>query len=255
MAVTNFEALKSKIENAANGHYYLNVTKSEDGEFKLGSARLSNYVNNMTKDNGFIYMPSHRLCGNFKVVTEYLHLLNADEDSIARFMSTAYTIHNYASRQDEIDAEIAQTPKSGKSKQALPSMGSIIYKGAILKANKVISNGKDFIPEPSTPKEPANMKDLKVKLHNLEDGQALDITNFDPATKTGTRRVKRTAKGMQKSLGSTPELNRIVFAKEINEDLAVKFLQAIGKSHDDASKIVKAALTPVVPSISDLAIA
>lgn len=255
MAVADFEALKSKIESAANGHYYLHVSKSASGEFKLTTVRISNYVNSMTKDNGFIYMPSHRLCGNFKVVSDYLRHMNADEDSIARFMSTAYTIHNYASRENEIKAEIAQIPKASKSKQDLPSIESIIFKGAILKANRVISNGKDFIPEPSTPKEPANTKDLKVKLHSLEDGQALDITNFDPVNKTGTRRVKRTIKGQQKSLGSTPELNRIVFAKEINEDLAVKFLQAIGKSKDDAVSIVKTALIPVVPSISDLAIA
>ncbi len=251
MAVPSFSVLKSKIENAANNHYYINVTKVDDS-FKFGTTKISSYITNMTKDNGFIYLPTHRLCGNYKIVKEYLSLIDSNETAISEIIASAYTIHNYKQREAEIALEIASIPKKGK--KDLPSMESIIIKGALMKANKSMMNTKDVIPTPSTPREQANLKDLKVKLYSLEDGQALDISGFNPETKTGTRRVKRTSKGNQKSLGTTPELNRIVFANTINEDIAVKFLTAIGKGHEDAVKIVQAAMSPSSNSLSNLSV-
>ena len=251
MEVPSFKVLKSKIENAANNHYYINVTKVDDA-FKFGSTKLSNYIANMSKDNGFIYLPTHRLCGNYKIVNEYLSLIDSNVEAVTEIMASAYTIHNYKDNESAIALEIASIPKKGK--KDLPSMESIIIKGALMKANKSMMNAKDIIPTPTTPREQANLKDLKVKLYSLEDGQALDITGFNPETKTGTRRVKRTIKGNQKSLGSTPELNRIVFANTIDGELAVKFLTAIGKSHDDATKIVHSATTPSSTSLSTLAV-
>lgn len=251
MAVPSFEVLKSKIENAANNHYYIHITKTDDS-FKFGSTKLSSYITNMSKDNGFVYLPTHRLCGNYKVVSEYLKFIDSNEDTITGIMASAYTIHNYKEREPAIALEIASIPKKGK--KDLPSMESIIIKGALMKANKSMMNAKETVPTPSTPREQANLKDLKVKLYSLEDGQALDITSFNPETKTGTRRVKRTHKGNQKSLGSTPELNRIVFANKIDEDLAVKFLMAIGKSRDDATKIVQSATSPSTHSLTNLSV-
>jgi hypothetical protein len=252
MAVPSFEVLKSKIENAANNHYYIHLTKN-DGSFKLGSAKMSSYITNMSNDNGYIYLPTHRLCGNYKVVSEYLSLIDTDEEAVAKIMATAYTIHNYKYHASAIASEIASVPKKDKKKD-LPSIESIIVKGVLLKANKSMSKIKETVPTPSTPREQANLKDLKVKLYSLEDGQALDITGFNPDTKTGTRRVKRTIKGNQKSLGTTPELNRIVFTNKIDEELAVKFLIAIGKSRDDATKIVQSAVSPSVHSLSNLSV-
>lgn len=253
MAVASFDAFKSKIDNAANNHYYIHITKP-DGMFKLGSAKLSGYITYMSKDNGFIYMPTLRVCGNYKIVTEYLRLIDSNEETINHHMATAYTIHNYASRESEIADEIARIPKSTKGAKNKLSLESIIFTGTLIKANKMLMNAKDVIPEPSTPKEVSNLKDLKVKLHSLEDGMALDITTFNPETKTGTRRVKRTIKGAQKSLGTTPELNRIVFANTINKELAIKFLQCIGKSLDDATAIVNNAVAPKIVSLDSLAI-
>jgi len=253
MATASFDAFKSKIDNAANNHYYIHITKS-DGMFKLGSVKLSSYVTHMTKDNGFIYMPTLRVCGNYKTVTEYLTQIDSNEETITHHMSTAYTIHNYASRESEIAEEISRIPKSIKNAKGKLSLESIIFTGTLIKANKMMMNAKDVIPEPTTPKEASNLKDLKVKLYSLEDGMALDITSFNPETKTGARRVKRTIKGNQKSLGTTPELNRIVFANTINKELAVKFLQCIGKSHDDATTIVNNAMAPKTVSLDSLAI-
>jgi hypothetical protein len=253
MATVSFDAIKSKIDNAANGHYYIHIAK-KDGMFKLGSAKLSSYITNMSKDNGFIYMPTLRMCGNYKVVTEYLTQIDSNSETINHHMATAYTIHNYDARENEIKEEIANIPKNNKSTKNKVSLESIIFTGTLLKANKMMLNGKDVIPEPSTPKEAPNQKDLKVRLHSLEDGMALDISAFDPETKTGTRRVKRTTKGTQKSLGSTPELNRIVFARGINQEIAIKFLQSIGKSLDDATAIVRSAVSPSSHSLDSLAI-
>jgi hypothetical protein len=253
MAIVSFDAIKSKIDNAANNHYYINIT-DKDGMFKLGSAKLSSYVTNMSKDNGFIYMPTLRMCGNYKIVTNYLHQIDSNSETINHHMATAYTIHNYMSRKTEIDDEISNIPKNIKNTKNKVTLESIIFTGTLLKANKIMMAGKDTIPEPSTPKEAPNQKDLKVKLHSLEDGMALDITTFDVVTKTGTRRVKRTNKGSQKSLGTSPELNRIVFAKTINEEIAIKFLQTIGKSLDDATNIVRSALAPSIHSLNSLAI-
>lgn len=252
MATVSFDAIKSKIDNAANGHYYIHITK-KDGTFKLGTAKLSSYITNMSKDNGFIYMPTLRMCGNFKVVTDYLNQIDSNSETINHHMANAYTIHNYTARENEIANEISSIPKNAKSVKNKVSLESIIFTGTLLKANKMM-NGKDTVPEPSTPKDAPNQKDLKVKLHSLEDGLALDITSFDPATKSGARKVKRTSKGNQKSLGSTPELNRIVFAREINQEIAIKFLQAIGKSLDDATNIVRLAISPSSRSLDSLAI-
>jgi hypothetical protein len=251
MSVPSFEILKCKIENAANNHYYIHVTKN-DGAFKFGTAKISSYITNMTKDNGFIYLPTHRLCGNYKIVTEYLNLIDSNTEAISNIMCSAYTIHNYKSRDVEISHEITSIPKKGK--KDLPSLESIIIKGALMKVNKSMMHNKETIPVPSTPREQVNLKDLKVKLYSLEDGQALDITNFNSETKTGTRRVKRTTKGNQKSLGSTPELNRIVFTSKIDEELAVKFLMAIGKGREDAVKIIHAAMSPSAHSLNALSI-
>lgn len=251
MSAIKFDTVKTKIENAANGHYYLHVVKKDD-VFKTTNIKLSGYIQFMSKDNNFIYMPTHRLAGNVETLATYLYELGFDEEAVRGYVESAYTVHNYEARRSEIDAEIASIPRKEKGKSSLPSLEYIITAGAVLKTTKSLS--KDGVPEPTTPKEKPNLKDLRFRLLNLEDGQALDVTNFDPVTKNGVKTVKRTNKGAQRSLGTTPELNRIVFNFNMDNGIAVKFLQTIGKAESDAIKIVEAAKKAITNDLSKLAV-
>lgn len=251
MSVIKFDTIKTKIENAANGHYYLHVV-NKDGTFKTTNIKLSGYIQFMSKDNNFIYMPSHRLAGNADTLSAYLTELGFDAVSVQQYLENAYSIHNYQDRRSEIESEIASVPAKSKGKSSLPSLEYIITAGAVLKTTKSLS--KDGVPEPTTPKEKPNLKDLRFRLMNLEEGNALDISGYNPVTKNGVKTVKRTTKGTQRSLGSTPELDRIVFNFNVDNGIAIKFLQAIGKTELEASRIMDVASRVTTNDLSKLAV-
>lgn len=241
---SSFDKFRTKVEDAANGNYYMQVVKK--GEmFKIAKVKLSNYINKMSEDNDYIYISSHRLCGNKEQVQSYLKFLGCKEDDIATCIENSYNVSNYEKYTPEIEAEIASIPKNTKKSKTALTYEQLVALGEVFKSSKnnVSEESSEGTPIPGTPSRTKafHQEDMKTKLYNLPDGVALDITFFKPSTKTGARKVKRTQKGTQRSLGSTLELNRIVFDFEFDSAVAVKFLQEIGKTEEEAIEIVETA--------------
>jgi len=255
---TKFEQFCTKIEAAANGNYYIQVIK-KDVEFKLSNVKISNYIRKMSEDNDYIYISSHRLCGNIEHVKEYLKFLGCKDVDIEVCLDKSYNVKNYEDKASEIEAEIKAIPKLNNKKKTPLTYEELLSAGKVLKDAK--NNEKDHISEgkpiPGTPlrkKKPE--ESLLEKLYNLPDGIALDITFFKPSTQTGAKKVKRTKTGFQRSLGSTPELDRLVFDFEFDATVAIKFLQAIGKGEEEATEIVEKAknFKPLTPEINLLSV-
>jgi hypothetical protein len=255
---TKFEQFCKKVEAAANGNYYIQVVKKED-EFKFSNVKISSYIRKMSDDNDYIYISSHRLSGNIEHVKDYLKFLGCKEGDIETCLSNSYNVGNYEEKTPDIEAEISSIPKKDSKKKAALTYEELLLAGQTLKTAK--NSEKDHISEgkpiPGTPLKKKKLEEsLLDKLYNLPDGMALDITFFKPSTQTGVKKVRRTKNGAQRSLGSTLELDRLVFDFEFDSTVAVKFLQAIGKSDEEATEIVEKAkhFKPSVPEINLLSV-
>ena len=250
---SSFDKFRAKVEAAANGNYYMQVSK-KGKDFKFSSIKISSYIKKMSDDNDYIYITTHRLCGNIGHVKEYLMFLGCKEADIATCLKNSYNVANYEVNMAKIEAEIAAIPKPEKKKKNLLSYEDLLQVGEVLKSSKKVDKDEtsEGMPIPGTPSRvKRSEEDIKSKLYNLPEGMALDITFFKPSTKTGARKVKRTKSGIQRALGSTLELNRIVFDFEFDSSIAVKFLQEIGKSEEEATTIVEAAKN-FKPSFSEV---
>jgi hypothetical protein len=207
------------------------------------------------KDNDFIYVPKLRHAGNYDTLLEYFVNKNYDEEKTKEFLSDAYTIDNYQILSDKLQQEIDRIPGTAKIKQCRRpdiSTSSIISWGRTLKGHNFDEKIKLSSPIPVTPKASAlgGKKDLKVRLERINEGEVLNITDFNPLTKKGIKKMKKPVKQTTKApVGSTGDLKRIYydFAKPIEN--GINALIFLGFKRDKAEKIMS---DPIHTSPADI---
>jgi hypothetical protein len=257
MASIKDSTIESRIKLAHDGHYYIKVCKLPGDILKFKTTHISIKGNQKMweKDNDFIYVPKLRHAGNYETLLEYFLSKNYDEEKTKEFLSDAYTIDNYQSLSDKLQQEIDKIPENTKVKQCRRSdisVSSIISWGKALKGYDFDGKIKPTSPIPVTPRPSAlgGKKDLKVRLERINEGEVLNITDFNPLTKGGIKKMKKPVKQTTKApVGTTGELKRIYydFAKPVENGIAA--LVFLGFKRDKAEKIMN---DPIHTSPADI---
>lgn len=255
MSSPRVQALKSSIEKAAAGHYYIHIFK-KDGKLKRSHIKLSGFDLMFKKDPTFLYVRSLRHAGRAEDLLEYLSENGFGDDSQNRqFLADSYSAGNCEHYLDAIQAEVDNIPVSKPKKKESMSLADIISKRTVFEGFKV-SNLKTEAEAPQmvTPKVRSSRNDLSSRLASLDDDKVLDITHFDVAKGTGVKTTKRTAKGSRRPLSSSGELNKVVFDFNKGTDIAVAALMSMGYAADVAANILTAAQTVKNGDLSKIAL-
>lgn len=253
MSTPRAQALKSKIDKASEGHYYIHVFK-KDGKMKTSHIKLSGYQQMFKKDPAFMYVRSLRHAGVDNDVLEYMVDNGFDNTQVRSYLRDSYSAENFEALQLEIDSELASIPHVEKEKKEAISLDRIISVKHMLESVKATAGESNEIPAATTPKLRANKGDLKSRLTALEDGMVLDITHFDLLKKTGIKTTKRTSKGTRRPLSSSGLLERIVYNFGKGPEVAIHALISMGMSSDEASAAYSAATTTKTADLSKVAI-
>lgn len=254
MATSTEQALRTKIEKAVEGHYYIHVFR-KDGKLKTSHIKLSGADLMFKKDVTFMYLRSIRHAGRQDDLTEYLRENGVDSSQISSVMADCYTAHNLAAHEAEVKAEIDNIPASNKVKRDPVSLSTIIGMQSLLEGYKANVKAKKESPaEYSTPKVRTARNDLKSRLENLEEGKVLDISQFDPAKGTGVKTTKLTSKGSRRPICASTELSRVVFDFSRDTNIAINALVSMGYSAERASAIISAAQTTKPVDITKIAV-
>jgi hypothetical protein len=258
MASIKDSTLETKIKLANEGHYYIKVYKlpGDVPKFKTTHISIKGNQKMWEKDNDFIYVPKLRHAGNYDTLLEYFVSKNYDEEKTKEFLSDAYTIDNYQNLSEQLEKEIAKIPETAKVKQHLRpdvSVSSIISWGKVLKGYDFDEKIKPSSPVPVTPKASAlgGKKDLRVRLEKINNNEVLNITDFNPLTKHGIKKMKKPVKQTTKApIGNNGDLKRIYFDFSKPVENGVHALVFLGFKRDKAEKIMKdpAHTSPIDPS-------
>jgi hypothetical protein len=255
MAFIRDSDLESKIKLACEGHYYIKVNNNE-GKFKTTHISIKGCQKMWEKDNDFIYVPKLRHAGRYEDLLTYFGSKNYDEEKMAEHLKDAYTIDNYQSLEDQLEKEISKIPETAKIRQTVRpdiSVKSMLSMGKSLKTYTFADKKKPTSPVPVTPKASAfgGKKDLRVRLEKIKENEVLDVSNFNPETKKGIKKMKKPTKKTTKSpVGNSGDLKRLYydFAKPVENGIAA--LIFLGFKKDRAEKIMNDPIhtTPVDPS-------
>jgi hypothetical protein len=253
MATPRAQALKSKIDKACEGHYYIHVFK-KDGKMKTSHIKLSGYNQMFKKDPAFMYVRSLRHAGVDNDIIEYLVDNGFDNSQSRAYLRDSYNAETYESHQSEIDAELDAIPRVEKEKKEAVSLDRIISVKHMLESVKAAAGESNEIPAVATPKLRGTKVDLKSRLTALDDGMVLDITHFDLLKKTGIKTTKRTSKGTRRPLASSGLLERIVYNFAKGPEVAIHALVSMGMTTDEASAAYSAATTTKTADLSKVAV-
>lgn len=231
--------LKSKIEKADKGHYYLSVLRKGD-DFKTAQVKLRGAIRMFDKDRDFIYVRPLRLAGHRSEIHAFLSSSGFDDKQIKTYLDDAYTNSNFEKMYSEYEKEIAKIP-SAVRKTRTTSINQIVSLKKSLEGFKLESKNSVRSPVPGTPKLSAagGKADLKTRLSLLRDDKVMEITSFDSIKKNGIKTINKPIKGTKQAVGNTQDLKRIYydFAKPIENGVAA--LVHLGFSQEKATKIMK----------------
>ena len=258
MANQRIESLKSKIEKADEGHYFIHAFK-KDGAFKTSHIKLSGAVQMFKKDPAFIYVRGLRHSGHHDELLEFLMENGFEESQVRSYLADAYTAQNYEAYMSEIDTEVANISVSKKEqiREHVP-LKRINEIRAALESFKMSAAAPKPKEEPvyTTPKisQAVNRNDLKARLAALEDSKVLDVSHYDALKGTGAKTSNRTSKGTRRPLSSSGELNKVVFDFARDTQIAVNALVNMGYTTDRALQIVDAAQAVKPVDLSGIAV-
>jgi hypothetical protein len=234
--------LEDKIKLAKDGHYYIKVVEI-DGKFKTSTISLKGADRMFQKNEDFIYIPKLRHAGLYHVILNYLISKDYDEEKTRKILEDAYTIDNYTEKQAWYDTEVAKIPKGAirKAPEMNMSVDYILNCGKKLSSYKYDINAPPKSPVPMTPKASAvgGKKNLEMRLEELRVNEVLDITNFNPSTKKGIKRMKFNVKSVKHPVGSTGDLKRIFYDFNKPVEIGVLALIFLGYKKDKAIKIME----------------
>jgi hypothetical protein len=233
----------SKVQSAVNGYTYVQIVK-KDGKFKSSMVKLSGYVNTMSKDPNYIYIPKYRHSGNKDDLIEYLCNVGFEESIVLSEIENAYTINNYEENLEKIDNEILISNEARKVKSKFSSLEEVIQSGQLLKNKKISDKTSEEMSDyrsPRTPKVKQPAVNIRQRLENIDDYKFLDISLYNPVTRAGVNTCKSAARGTRRYLSDEGELNRVIFDFTRDPKIAVQFLIHNGYKEEDANEIVEKA--------------
>jgi len=218
--------LKSKIEKANAGHYYINVTNN-DGKFKFSHIKLTGAERMFDRDSNFVYCRPLRHAGNRDELHAFFVSIGSKESEIKSYLQDSYAATNFVKMINEYNREVAKMPSNepkAKLARTALSLDYIISTSKDLEAMKEENKARVTTPVPRSPKPAANggKQDLKMRVGSLDDDKVIDITNFDPEKKTGIKTIKKPARGSKHCVGTSTLLKRVYydFAKPVENGIA-----------------------------------
>jgi hypothetical protein len=240
--------LKSKIEKANLGHYYINVARSGD-KFKFTHIKLTGAEKMFDRDSNFVYCRPLRHSGNREVLKEYFLSIGSKESDIKTYLSDIYAANNFVKMINEYNREIAKMPPTThkeKIKQTKLTLDFIISSGKQLKELRE-ENARAPTPVARSPTAAASggPQNLKTRVNSLEEDKVLDITGFNPEKNNGIKTIKKPSRGNKMAVGNTPILKRVYydFTKPVengiaaliflkfNKEKAVKIMNESAQTH------------------------
>jgi hypothetical protein len=239
MSTVRIRDLKTKVDKADRGHYYIQVVK-RDGKFKFSHVKLSGAENMFTKNPDFVYVRPIRHAGSQSDVHEYLSFAGFEESQIKKYMNDSYTAKNFIKMLNEYNREMSKIPVSVPRERNAVSMDYIISYSKPLQGFKIEHPNKASSPVPRTPKITAEggKADLKTRLAALTEDKVIEITHFDTEKKKGIKTIRRPNKGTKHAVGNTNDLKRVYydFATPITNGVAA--LVFLGFNQEKATKIM-----------------
>jgi len=245
MSGSSEQSFKSKVEKAAEGHYYIHVFR-KDGKLRTSHIKLSGYRQMFVKDPEFIYAYSLRHAGRMPELVEYMTSLGFEDSAVRTYLQDAYNASNADRMAGDIHAELSSVPVVRKEVKKTMSLDEIISLKPLLDAARVSASGAktaDEIPAPSTPKATTTRSrtDLKSRVDALEEDKVLDISHYDSVRNNGIKTVKRTVKGVRRPLAASGNLSRVVFDFGRDVEIAVAALVSMGMTNEAARSSMTAA--------------
>lgn len=239
MSTVRIRDLKTKVDKADRGHYYIQVVK-RDGKFKFSHVKLSSAENMFAKNSDFVYVRPLRHAGIHSDVHEYLSSAGFDEAQIKKYMSDCYTAKNFVKMLNEYNREMSKIPVSVPRERTRVSMDYILSCSKPIQEFKLDHPNKASSPVPTTPKITAagGKADLKTRLAALTEDKVIDITSFDAEKKKGIKTIRRPLKGTKHAVGNTNDLKRVYydFATPLTNGVAA--LVFLGFNQEKATKIM-----------------
>lgn len=218
--------LKSKIEKANAGHYYINVINNGD-KFKFSHIKLTGAERMFDKDPNFVYCRPLRHAGNRDDLHAFFVSIGSKESEIKTYLNDSYSASNFVKMINEYNREIAKMPSNAhkeKLARTALSLDYIISTSKDLEAIKEEYKTRATTPVPRSPKPAANggKQDLKTRISSLDTDKVIDITNFDPEKKTGIKTIKKPARGTKHAVGNSAILKHVYydFSKPVENGIA-----------------------------------
>jgi hypothetical protein len=242
MSTVRIRDLKTKIEKADRGHYYIQVV-NRDGKFKTSHVRLGSAENMFTKHSDYVYVRPLRHSGSHTDVHSYLSFAGFDETQIKKYMNDSYTSKNFIKMLNEYNREMSKipvAPRRERMESSKISMDYIISYSKPLSEFKMDHHNKASSPVPSTPKITAGggKVDMKTRLASLTDDKVIDITQFDTEKKKGIKTIRRPSKGTKHAVGNTNDLKRVFYDFSTPLTNGINALVFLGFNQEKATKIM-----------------
>jgi hypothetical protein len=240
MSTVRIRDLKTKVDKADRGHYYIQVVK-RDGKFKFSHVKLSSAENMFAKNSDFVYVRSLRHAGAHSDVHEYLSFAGFEESQIKKYMNDCYTTKNFVKMINEYNREMSKIPVSAPRERNMVSMDYILSCKKSLSEFKIEHPNKASSPVPTTPKITAaggGKVDLKTRLASLTEDKVIDITFFDTEKKKGIKAIRRPTKGTKHAVGNTNDLKRVYYDFSTPTVNGVAALVFLGFNQEKATKIM-----------------
>lgn len=239
MSTVRIRDLKTKVEKADRGHYYIQVVK-RDGKFKFSHVKLSSAETMFGKNPDFVYVRPLRHAGSHADVHEYLSFAGFEDSQIKKYMNDCYTAKNFVKMLNEYNREMSKIPVVPQRERTKVSMDYIISCSKPLNEFKIEQANKASSPVPATPKITAagGKADLKTRLAALTDDKVIDITSFDADKKKGIKTIRRPLKGTKHAVGNTNDLKRVYYDFSTPISNGVAALVFLGFNQEKANKIM-----------------
>jgi hypothetical protein len=244
MSTVRIRDLKTKVEKADRGHYYIQLHR-KDGKFKTSHIKITGAEKMFQKDPHFVYVRPLRHAGNSSDIHDFLVGAGFDESQVKKYMKDSYSVSNFISMLNEYNREVSKIPSlppKAKQERAKVTMQHILNLGKSMEGFKLESApARASSPVPSTPKlsTGGGKADLKGRLSTLDEDKVLEITNFNSEKKSGLKTIKKPIKGSKHAIGNTTDLKKIYydFAQPVDNGIAA--LVYFGINQEKANKIMR----------------
>jgi len=237
--------LKTKIDKASVGHYYINVLRNGD-KFRFTHIKLTGAERMLEKDPNFLYCRPLRHSGNRDDVMAYFLSIGSKESDMKAYLADCYSATNFIKMINEYNREVAKMP-SNEHKEKLArttlSLDEIIASGKQLIIFKE-ENARVSTPVARSPTPAANggRQNLKSRVVSLPEDKVLDITSFNPEKKTGIKTVKKPNRGHKQSVGNSAILKKVYFDFTKPIENGIEALVFLKYNREKAEKIMQDAL-------------